>query len=78
MSMSPEDRKEYNAKYYRQRIEKEKQENRYKIKCDFCDKCIINSSMNKHLKTKYCKKHYERKIERTKKLKVLNDVNNDI
>jgi hypothetical protein len=71
MPMTSEETKLYNKKYYNKRIQKEKDNNEYKIECKLCGKSIIKSSLNTHLKTKYCSKHYQRKLDMTQKLNAL-------
>ena len=73
--MTPEERKIYNSNYYRNNIEKQKNNNEYIIECELCGKKVIKSSLNKHLKTNYCKKHYEIRLYKMKKLNALKENN---
>lgn len=69
--MTTEETKIYNKEYYNNRIQKEKDNNQYVIECKLCGKSIIKSSLNTHLKTKYCSKHYQRKLDMAQKLNAL-------
>ena len=71
MHMTTEETKLYNQNYYKNRIQKQKENNEYIIECKLCGKSIIKSSLNTHLKTKYCSNHYQRKLDMVQKLKAL-------
>lgn len=69
--MGVPNRKQYNYEYYRQRIQKQKENGNYIVECELCGRKVINSSLSSHMKTKYCDKHYKLKLEKLEKLKKL-------
>lgn len=71
--MGVPNRKEYNYQYYRQRIQKQKENNNYVVECELCGRKVINSSIPNHIKTNYCEKHYKLKLEKQNKLNALKE-----
>lgn len=64
--MTPEERKSYNEKYYKENKTKILSDLSEKVKCQFCDKSVSRANLMKHYQTKTCfkmssikKKHNE-------------------
>ena len=55
--MTPEERKQYNERYYAEHKKKITEKLLIKIECPNCGKCISKANLERHKIGKSCKKH---------------------
>jgi acetyl-CoA carboxylase beta subunit len=55
--MTPEERKQYNEKYYAEHKQNIAEKLLMKIECPNCGKCISKANLERHKIGKSCKKH---------------------
>ena len=57
MPMTPEERKQYNEKYYAEHKKDITEKLLVKIECPNCGKCISKANLERHKVGRSCKKH---------------------